>query len=174
MTLLFLDLCFLEMPYSDIVEQNPISKMKWEIKKGNISEERLRYIVVTKQRPNCSGLSEQRFISQSCKACWDPWEPPSSVWSLSNEKCFHQVDPQSRRVTSTVTVAEEEGAGGSSTGSRMLQHRSDPRHFLHCHQQSDLILSPICREPGEGGRPQRYLVSSNSLPWWLILQFLNV
>lgn len=32
------------------------------------------------------------------------------------------------------------------------------------HQQSHLvILSPLCREPGEGGRPQHHLVSSNYL-----------
>lgn len=150
------------MPYSDSVERNPMSKMKWEMTKGNTSEERLRYIVVTKQPPNL-------VASQNRVLVFSPAKPAVTLESHSPPLVTQQWkmpppgDLPSQCVTSTVTVAEEERAGRSSAGSQMLQHGSDTCH-LCSHQQSHLvILSPLCREPGEGGRPQHCLVSSNYL-----------
>lgn len=151
------------MPYSDIVKRDRMSKMKWEIKKGTISEERLHYVVVTKQPPNSHGLSEQRFISWSCKACWDPWEPLSSVWSLGNEKCFHHVDPQCQRVTSTSLWQRKRELEG-----RALVLKCFSTEVIHATSAPISRLTLSCCPLSAGSRAR---VGNHSAIWWVVIVF---
>lgn len=76
-------------------------------KKGNTSDERLCSVVVTKQPPNFR--TEVYFLV--LRSMLYPWEPLCSMWSLSSEKCFHQVDPWAQRVTCTLWQGKKELRG---------------------------------------------------------------